>query len=437
MGVPAITTDHPLSSFLPPDPAHLTSGGFAAVSSQSKSFKTQRVVSAFILHRRWLSFRHSLTNSPPAYLTPSDTSHLLSVTSRCLTTRILRSPTWPRLNRLSPQQFVAWGCFHLNLPQHAVWHDRLLHGDYGCDVCRVAHDVPMPLDVNGDHCCSCPSQTGARYSTHFRVGLAVLAAARTAGLTANREPPTASLLGNTYSAEQCRVLFPHGRRTNVDKAVFDAGQQLQSVLDSTTDLAQRAIATAALTELAAAVPPGGKGLRIDLQLSDDLASGVVAEKWIDFSIVHNTAASRRSKTLNALRAEQAADPVAPAANGHLQPPVGTPATTDSAHLKDTKYDPLLFRGRSLFAAGKLPNRPDFVAAIATHSGELGIDFASLIEWVVRCYRTNTAPAHANLLGSSKAKNVAAFRSATLDSVAAAIAGGWAQQLLSVGFPLTS
>ena len=152
-------------------------------------------------------------------------------------------------------------------------------------------------------------------------------------------------------------------------------------------------------------------------------------------IVHNTAASRRSKTLNALRAEQAADPVAPAANGHLQPPVGTPATTDSANLKGTKYDPLLFRGRSLFAAGKLPNKPDFVAAIATHSGELGTDFASLIEWVVRC--TNTAPAHANLLGSSKAKNVAAFRSATLDSVAAAIAGGWAQQLLSVGFPLTS
>ena len=40
-----------------------------------------------------------------------------------------------------------------------------------------------------------------------------------------------------------------------------------------------------------------------------------------------------------------------------------------------------------------------------------------------------------MAGTSIAKITACFRSNTLDSVAAALAKGWAQQLLSVGHPL--
>ena len=103
-------------------------------------------------------------------------------------------------------------------------------------------------------------------------------AARQAGASATTEPPTASLLGFTYSADQCAVLFP--RKVNdITKASSTCCHQ--SLIRTFT------MVTTELDLLTRSAPSDGKGLRVDLRLFDD-HPGTSSELWLDVSCIHVT-----------------------------------------------------------------------------------------------------------------------------------------------------
>ena len=262
-------------------------------------------------------------------------------------------------------------------------------------------------------------------------------AAKVAGVTAVREPPTASLLGNTYTTEQCKALFPNRRLSEAAQADATATKQLLDLLDANPDPVQRALIIAALDRLAAAPPLEGAGLRVDLQLFDPHALGAKIELWVDYSCIHPTAASYRDKLLNMLRLEQANDPATPAQLPMNSCVPDSTALAEAAKTKIGKYTPLLNRGRMLRSTGKIPHQPKFVPCIVTHCGEFGAGLLEVVEWLCMCYRRNTAPVWARMTGVSISKATACFRLDLLDGWACSIAAGWAQQLLAVGFPLGS
>lgn len=446
LNVASIEDDHPLSHLLPPNADLLASESLAAIFTSNQSRCTlQRQIVAEILHFRRISLRATVAADPlPSSISLSDSAHFLAVTSRGNSTRIINSSQCSRFNRISADGFVALIRYHLGWPQITVWNDRVLLGEgYAADRCRVDHsrgdssaDQPC-LDVNGDHCCSCPSQFSARYTTHNNVGYALLRAAREAGASAAREPSTVELLGNTLSATQCRALFPHRRPTGPEKELIAISDACLKALDENpNDLSVIAEARDILELVAARQPADGKGLRVDLRMFDPNAAGEPTELWIDVSVVHDTAASHRAKSSNFLIAEQVNDPIcAPPQTRFRQPLPPTPVVVDAAKKKIEKYAPLLQRGRVFHAANKLPRKPEFVPCILTHSGEFGDGLLRTVEWLCLCFRNNVAKSRALLFGTTAAKVTASFRRATLDSVAVALAGGWAQQLLAAGFPL--
>ena len=448
--IDAVSPEHPLAPFLPPDPRFLTSGTFAAsFSSTHTNCKVQKVISAQVMHQARLDLRASVSGpSLPDDVTTSDAAHILAVTTRCTTTRLLSGSSWRKLPSLLPGQFIAWQRFHLNLPQIPVWGDHAQHpGGYACDICRgkhrpEAHDNQDPthllLDATGDHCCSCPTSFGARYGNHNSLARTLRFAARQAGASATTEPPTASLLGFTYSADQCAVLFP--RKVNdITKASSKAIENLLNLLPSIDELGLRNLVTNELDRLTRSAPSDGKGLRVDLRLFDD-NPGASSELWLDCACIHGTTKLERAGLLASLRTEQAADPPAPpppTARSHTTPTAlaPTPPVTSAAKTKIDRYAPLLQRGLQLFALHKLPRLPQFIPCIATHAGELGAGLLSVVEWLCKCYRKNSAPAYSNMMGVSHSVATACFRSRTLDAIAVSMASGWASQLLSVGYPL--
>ena len=137
---------------------------------------------------------------------------------------------------------------------------------------------------------------------------------------------------------------------------------------------------------------------------------------------------------SALRAEQANDTVEVIRKPYSALPDST-AVANADKRKNTKYTPLMQKGLTLHAMGTLPRLPEFKACIATHAGEFGQGLISTVEWIVTRYRKNTAPAVTMMCGTSIAKATGRFRATTMAALATALARGWAQQLLSVGYPL--
>jgi hypothetical protein len=447
LSVPNITADHPLGHYLPSDPTDLTSESFAAIFSIKHSrCKLQGLITSAILKGQRNLLRATLASPvlPPGVST-SDAVHILSITQRCVTTRILTASSFHKTNRLGPFHFVAWARFHLSLPQLPVWHDRIQSPLSDClaDSCRANHpankqwpvDAPPELkilDHNGNHACFCPSQHGARYKTHNQIIFAIIRAARLAGVTANREPSTASLLGHIYTVEQCACLFPYRKQSVADVAVGASTKSLLDLRDHTLDPVERAFIEVALTQLSLTTPTRGKGLRVDVQLVDE--DGPANELWLDVSSIHSTAEKYVSKLLRFLKHEQVADTIA-VVRKPLRSSIDSSAVAHAAGDKNEKYMPLLQRGRLLHATGKLPQLPEFNPCIVTHAGEFGSGLTRTVEWICTRYRKHVAPKAALMAGTSIVKCTGRFRSETLDSIAAALAKGWAQQLLSVGHPL--
>ena len=449
--VPALPAEHPLGPFLPSDPADITSESYATIlSTTHPRCKLQALISSAILsvQRNLIRATMACPDLPPG-VSPSDAAHILSITSFCATTRILTASSWGRANRLSSRQFVTWGRFHLNLPLLSTWGDgvALPLSDCSVDLCRATHSerkshpigaapTPMFLDHNGDHACFCPSQCGARYTTHNNVVFALKRAAAQAQVTANREPSTASLLGNFYTVEQCRALFPRRKPSGSDIAVADVTRELLARLDNSPSPSDRVQINIALSQLALTTPVCGQGLRVDLQLVDEHsdARGLVPDLWCDVSCLHSTAQSHIAQFLPALRIAQTMDSVEVRRKPLVSSVDCTPIASATAH-KQAHYMPLVQKGLALHATGKLSHVPVFKACIATHAGVLGAGLISTVEWLCTRYRRNSAPAAALLSGTSIAKATGCFRGRTLDAITVALAKGWAQQLLSVGHPL--
>ena len=231
----------------------------------------------------------------------------------------------------------------------------------------------------------------------------------------------------------------------VRAALAEAGGQLLAPLDrhldaecsdlvgceATIDPTEQLAITVTLNQLALTTPSCGQGLRTDLSLVDH--DGPSTDLWCDVSCIHSTAAMVMPHLLTALRAEPF-EPVVVSRKPYSVLPDSS-AVADAAKRKHIKYAPLMQKGLTLHALGKLPRLPEFKACIATHAGEFGQGLISTVEWIVTRYRKNTAPAVAMMCGTSIAKATGRFRATTMDALATALAKGWAQQLLSVGYPL--
>ena len=199
----------------------------------------------------------------------------------------------------------------------------------------------------------------------------------------------------------------------------------------TIDPTEQLAITVTLDRLALTTPSCGQGLRTDLSLVDH--DGPSTDLWCDVSCIHSTAAMYMPHLLTTLRAEPV-DPVVVSRKPYSVLPDSS-AVVDADKRRHTKYAPLMQKGLTLYALGKLPCLPEFKACIATHAGEFGQGLISTVEWIVTRYRKNTAPAVAMMCGTSIAKATGRFRATTMDALATALARGWAQQLLSVGYPL--
>ena len=138
---------------------------------------------------------------------------------------------------MGPKEFIAWFRFHYNLPQ-------LLRGDTlrmvagtamtTCHATQQCIEEEALLDPTGAHVARCHSAKLARSHTHTQLAAAVQAIAVEAGCSSQREPSTASLLGNEFSTEECRHLFPKKPTAAAQESARMAAELAKKISDITT-----------------------------------------------------------------------------------------------------------------------------------------------------------------------------------------------------------
>ena len=123
--VEAISPGHALSAVLPPSNTELLDGSYARALSKIKlgPLRVQATICNAVLKQSHHMLRKAVLQPFDAVdMTPSDSAHILAVTSRGQLTRVLSSCLWYKEHRMGPKEFIAWFRFHYNLPQ-------LLRGD--------------------------------------------------------------------------------------------------------------------------------------------------------------------------------------------------------------------------------------------------------------------------------------------------------------------
>jgi hypothetical protein len=434
LGVQTIPASSPLLGVLPPSPDVLALGDFAAsFLLNNPKAKPQSIINSVITeHTRNQLRAKVVADSGQVHTSKSDTIHVLAISSRTQLTRVFASSLWHEHNRVAPGPFVAWCRAYLTLPQLLTWGHCPVPDGWDCELetCRLAHGpTPQLLDPSGDHCGACKSAYLARYLMHTKLAEVFVSSAASLGLTAQREPATASLLEGKFSAAQCRMMFPD-QATKELKTIAASADALLKEADGLVG-ATRAAALAKLETLLATVPLKTKGLRVDASLTS--VDGK-SEVWIDVGTCHPSCKTIRSKEFAFLTQEQTSrstgdSPLLPAE--HLPP---TPAVEERVKTKRLKYQPLLRQAGVLRLRRHRAKGPVFRACIVSHTGEFSSDVFETIEFLASQVLRQTRKFPRDD-GVSSSRAAALFRTTLKDRIATVIVQGYGNMLRAVGFPL--
>jgi hypothetical protein len=288
------------------------------------------------------------------------------------------------------------------------------------------------LDPTGDHASSgCPAGHGARYRSHNGISRILRKFAREAGLDAEIEPPTADLLLNHFSDNECRLMFPKQTDTKTKLLAAKAAELALDIKDdSDHDLAatKRQQLNALQRELSDKV----QGRRIDVAMTNPSTGDC---RWVDVSGVHPTSKTYRTATgrfvTRLLDADRAAtDKGLP--NKMTREP--SPRVISASKDKHATYALLTSLADHQRQLNKRSGDHEFIPAVHTHEGELAPAFFNLIEWITGQYGLHTKTLGLTH-GFATRHLTAIFRGRLKDAVFASIASGFGTMLGASGLPM--
>jgi hypothetical protein len=417
-----------LSQLIPNDPNDFFSGRTLAPAqtfNQSRAGVQGAIVKLIQLEKRRSVRARVIRHAGEPHTTKSDAVHILAVTSRSQTTRVLQSSLWFPQNRIDSITFTKWARWHLTLPQTIRTGQGATIPLYDVEVqqCGVNHGItPRYCDPSGDHAAACQSAHRERYRLHNSIRDLLGKSASALGLDVRVEPATSSILAYQYSPEQCRSLFP---KTST-KANKKRADRLSFLLDAVpgADGEAKAALIAECKALVDQAPAGDKGLRVDLSIVGDNGE----EVWVDVGLTHTSGKTGRDAALRFLAGESAEGPPAGATVDRPSPPVES-----YAKRKMEKYNGLVDLGRLLHHRRKRRSSPKFIAGVISHEGEFSAGVFSLIE-ILSSRKFALAAAGQDEPWWTPTQVSAAFRMELKDMLASAVVKGWGLMLSAVGFP---
>lgn len=290
---------------------------------------------------------------------------------------IYATPLSPRCPEpLTPVNYIHFTRYFLGLPPlHTIGNiNPDSPADYPAQRCLVHRGAI--LDAAACHASACTSSASSRTKKHNHLVRVVAEKAREAGLLAEPEPPSHTLLRGEFTPEQCRTLFP----TKTGALYKEAFHKLMTALGDHHDPQHH---EGHIKRMAAAVPPVPcadlKGLRIDLSLQDPVDGD---ERWIDATVVNTAAPSYRTMELAFTAAHLEAEAIA---NG--TPPssrVESPALAGREKAKRFKYSCLITLSQR--QVPRLRHRPPiFTPMAASCIGDLATGTMEVIEWITSKY----------------------------------------------------
>ena len=285
------------------------------------------------------------------------------------------------------------------------------------------------LDPTGAHAVGCRGIARTRAHTHSLLLEAVRELAVEAGTSAIREPSTAGLLGDEFSAEQCRSLFPKRAAAGNQQAAELAADLAKKITDINTPHRELRSLHAELSKQLTVIGDDGVGRRVDVAVSE----AGEQDLWIDVSVAHSTANSYLAKTACWFAREVEAEEMARATGiKNVMDAVLSPVITDAVKRKYNTYSLLTQLAVLQHAKRARRCRPKFLACIISHEGEMSSDVFTLIEDLTKLVKK--AAAADFLLGYSPVQIAAQFRRRAKDRIATAVAAGFGRTLASIGYP---
>ena len=358
-------------------------------------------------------------------------NHVLLLTSRSQSSRVFQVCLADPHNRVDNVEFVHFARYQLTLP--ALIHDGALPSEASA-IGNLEHttalcggcDPRKPIDAVGNHAAACRSAAKARYALHTAICRTIAHFARRAGASVSLEPSTKSLLLNTLTKDQCRVLFPK-KPSCVSR---DLTAKLGRLITRVATMApgpRKDEAVREAEQFAANIPFGTKGLRTDIDIGFNDCS-----LWIDAAGIHPTATSqsREVHKFNMRVTEtEAALGAGAAKEVHLHEP--SPCVLKTVKRKTDLYAPLVSAGKAHALSGLRKVAPQFHACILSHLGEMSSGLVTVVETVTRKFGELTAAERLHD-GVSLKRKTGAFRSEFKNALMAVNAGGFGRAIGDAG-----
>jgi hypothetical protein len=433
---------------LPTDPADALTTDFYMDSFSSKpTLHVQAIIvkaATAIAKRKFLDIIHP-SNSCNQILTTSDAIHAGLVVRRSQASRILTADLWYPSNRINARPFRNYMRFMFNLPVlPSDPNDTHVSDTSGCQVntcygCKSTHRLKKTagayeIDPTGDHASSgCPAAHKARYRSHNGIALTLRNFAREAGLEANTEPPTASLLLDEFSDEECRLMFPKNANAATKQLAAEAGKLALEIKALTYDgqTSKAKFRSQELLQLRRRLSDKVQGRRIDVHMLNPTSHD---SRWVDVSGIHPSCKTYRVASCNFVKA---LDDAEIAASSHGVPNTMTktcsPRIASAAKAKHATYKLITTLADRQLELGQRSGAHDFIPAIHSHEGELSSAFFNLIEWLTTQYALHTKSLGLTH-GYSTKFLTAVYRGRLKDAIFVAIANGFGAMLGAAGLP---
>jgi hypothetical protein len=427
--------DSTLPKVLPADPTRMTDGSFYPhfIETNPKC-KIQRTITNAIATCNLKAFRVSIHPDQidaANGLSDSDVIHAETITSkRSWAAFPSNAPISETHKNLFGLRWITWWRSFSTLPPLLRLGNatKSPHFDYVTDLCHDAHSENREIDALGDHACSkCASAKSGICAGHRMLGAAIKDSAIEAGTTVTMEPATKALLLDEFSDEECHRIAPKTLSKIRSAPLLEAIDRLKNASP-----AEAPALGAAIMQEIAALPPGKKGLRIDIDIVDPDTG---ASLWIDTAQVHPSCKNYRKKSLAAARRILDWERTGQAA-GLPRPAECTrgDSVTSVENKKKVKYLPLIAIAEKQLSQGLRYSRPDFKGFIVSHSLEPSQDVVSTLEWLTTAFIKDFERKPDRLDGLGLRECLIDFRRKFKARVAFASASGFGRACLAAGYP---
>jgi len=247
--------------------------------------------------------------------------------------------------------------------------------DYPVQYC-MAHRTQI-LDAAACHAAACTSASSARTRKHNKIVRALEQMARDAGLVARREPPTSSLLGNEFSPDDCRSIFPSKSSAEYKRAFAELCAAIARLDAPGGDVEAKQAELQRVAERMPPVDPSDlKGLRVDLAMTDEVSGEA---QWIDVSVINTATPTYATAEVAFITAQRQMAMHAPPSSE--APRLVSPALIAGEIKKNGKYSRLMMIANRAATAGKRPDRPVFTPVLFSACGEAAKGASEILDWI--------------------------------------------------------